>query len=480
MLIGQASINLTANILSALLGLLSVFIFTRLFSPHDYGVYLLGVGFASVVSVILVSWFRNLILSGHARNDGTDVRGLVISGYLILCFSAPLAYGVGRLVGLDVMAALAAVALSIAVGLFELTQDLVRARLMAFSVMKATLVRAVAALGLGVVVALVSPTGSLLLLSSALAYLLAVLIQSRTAWRGTIVKFDRAGLWMVAKTGLPLTLSITLLGISTVTDRFMIANLVGAADAGRYVAGLDLVRQTLMIPALSAAAAFFPLAVQIQARQGDAAVRTHLAECLELLLSITLPACLGFAIVSSHVANVILGVDFRALAAQTMPIVATSVIFQILTQQYLHASFLLSGRNSFYLINTASIIVANVIMSYVLVSHYGTVGAAWARLGADVVGFVCALILSRFAFPVPLPLGRLALTVIAGLAMAVTVGALDRGLHVADLAACAILASAGLVTYAALCWLFDISRIRGRLKHGLAIFRTKFANGNIG
>ena len=159
MLIGQASINLTANILSALLGLLSVFIFTRLFSPDDYGVYLLGVGFASVVSVVLVSWFRNLILSGHARDDGTDVRGLVISGYLILCLSAPLAYGAGRLVGLDATASLAAVVLSVAVGLFELTQDLVRARLMAFSVMKATLVRAIAALGLGVVVALVSPNG---------------------------------------------------------------------------------------------------------------------------------------------------------------------------------------------------------------------------------------------------------------------------------------------------------------------------------
>ena len=42
MLIGQASINLSANILSALLGLLSVIVFTRLFSPHDYGVYLLA------------------------------------------------------------------------------------------------------------------------------------------------------------------------------------------------------------------------------------------------------------------------------------------------------------------------------------------------------------------------------------------------------------------------------------------------------
>src|ERR1700710_1436381 len=209
MLIGQASINFSANILSAVLGLLSVFVFTRLFSPHDYGVYLLGVGFAAVVSVFLVGWFRNLILSGHARNDGTDVRGLVMSGYLLCCLTAPIAYGLGRLVGLDTTAALAAVVLSVAIGLFELTQDLVRARLMALSVMKATLVRAAAVLGLGIVVALVSPTG-LLLLSSALAYLLAVLVQTRTAWRGTVAKFDGKGLAVLARTGLPLTLSLTV------------------------------------------------------------------------------------------------------------------------------------------------------------------------------------------------------------------------------------------------------------------------------
>ena len=368
--------------------------------------------------------------------------------------------------------------LSVTIGLFELTQDLVRARLMALSVMKATLVRAGAVLGLGIVVTLVSPTGFLLLLSSALAYLLAVLVQSRTAWQGTVAKFDRPGLAALAKTGLPLTLSLTLLAISSVTDRFMIANLVGSADAGKYVAALDLVRQTLMMPAMSAAAAFFPLAVQIHTSRGDAAVRSHLAECVELLLSITLPACLGFAVISTHVANVVLGTDFREAAAQIMPIIAVAVIFQVLTQQYLHASFLLSGRNSFYLINTASIIAANVILSYVLVSHYGTVGAAWARLGADVVGFACALILSRFAFNVPLPLGRLALVMIAALLMALTVSTLDRSLHLADLAASAVLAGAGLVTYTGLCWLFDISRIRGRLKTGFAMFRTKFASSN--
>jgi O-antigen/teichoic acid export membrane protein len=480
MLIGQASINLSANILSALLGLLSVFIFTRLFSPHDYGVYLLGVGFASVISTFLAGWFRNLILSGHAKDDGTDVRGPVLSGYFICCLTAPAAYALGRLVGLDAMAAMAAVALAIAIGLFELTQDLVRARLLALTAMKATLVRAGAALALGIVVALLGPTGFFLLTSSALAYGLAILVQSRTAWRGTVITFDRSALMTAARQGLPLTLSLTLLAISSVTDRFMIANLVGPADTGRYIAGLDLVRQTLMMPAISAATAFFPLAVQIHASKGRDAVRSHLAECLELLLGITLPACLGFAVISSHVANVVLGVDFRQIAAETMPVVAVAVIFQILTQQYLHASFLLSARNSFYLINTASIIAANVILSYVLISKYGTVGAAWARLGADVVGFVCALVLSRLAFPVPIPVGRLALTVIAGLVMALIVGILDRNLHVSDLTACIVLVGVGLASYVALCWWLDISKARGRLKHGFAFFRAKFANGGIG
>ena len=218
----------------------------------------------------------------------------------------------------------------------------------------------------------------------------------------------------------------------------------------------------------------------IHANQGRAAVRTHLGECAELLFSITLPACLGFAVIAPHVANVVLGVDFRETAAQIMPIIAVAVVFQVLTQQYLHVSFLLSGRNSFYLINTVSIIVANVILSYVLISEYSVVGAAWARLGADIFGAACALILSRRAFPIPVPLGRLALTLIASLVMALIVGALDRNLHVSDLSACVILALVGLTIYAALCWAFDISRVRARSKNGLTFFRSKLASMGIG
>lgn len=480
MLIGQAGINLTANVLSALLGLLSVFVFTRLFTPHDYGIYLLGVGFASVSSAFLAGWFRNLVLSGHARNDGTEVRGVVASGFALVCLSTPLAFAFARLIGLDTTAALAAVALSIAIGLFDITQDLIRARLMAFSVMRGTLVRSTSVLCLGVIAALISPTGLQLLLAATAACLFAILTQSRAAWRGTSFAFDRMELVALARQGLPLTLSLTLLAISSVTDRVMIANLVGPADAGKYVAALDLVRQTLMLPAMSTAAAFFPLAVQIHARQGDAAVRVHFAEYAELLFGVTLPAALGFAMISWHVANVVLGADFREIAGETMPIIAIAVIFQIMTQQYLHASFLLSGRNGFYLINTVAIIVANVTLSYVLVQSHGAIGAAWARLGADVIGFVCAFVLARLAFPVPLPVGRFGLIMVAGLITALTVGALDKELHLSHLAACIVLAAAGAAAYAALGWLFDISHARRRLRSGLALLRARRPNITIG
>jgi hypothetical protein len=69
---------------------------------------------------------------------------------------------------------------------------------------------------------------------------------------------------------------------------------------------------------------------------------------------------------------------------------------------------------------------------------------------------------------------------IAGLIMALMVGALDTRLHVSDLSACAILVGVGSASYVGLCWLLDISHARRRLKHGAALFRLKFANIGVG
>jgi hypothetical protein len=69
----------------------------------------------------------------------------------------------------------------------------------------------------------------------------------------------------------------------------------------------------------------------------------------------------------------------------------------------------------------------------------------------------------------------MALVMVAGLVMALVVGALDRNLQGQDLTACMILTAAGLPSYAALCWAFDIARFRARSKTGLTLFRARLA-----
>src|ERR1700716_3309540 len=101
MLVEQTAINFCANVFSAAFGLLNVVIFTRLFAPAEFGTYVLGVGFATVTSIFFASWLRLPILREQSRGDGTDVRGIVLPGFLLSCLAAPAAYFAARMVSLD-------------------------------------------------------------------------------------------------------------------------------------------------------------------------------------------------------------------------------------------------------------------------------------------------------------------------------------------------------------------------------------------
>ena len=475
MLVGQTAINFAANFISAVFGLINVMVFTRLFAPAEFGTYVLGVGFASIATSFMSNWLRLPIMREQARGDGTDIRGILLPGLLLSALLAPLTYLVAILAGFGSAPALAAAGLALAVGFFEVGQDLMRAHLKAFTVMKATVLRAVLVSVFGITVSVAGHTGVLLLMSSAFAYLLAALAFASNVWAGTVICFDRARLIALAKAGIPFTASVTLYSLSSVIDRFIIAHLIGPAAAGQFSAGADLVRQALIIPAISAAAAFCPLAVQIYANQGREAARSHLEECFEFLLAIVLPASVGFAVVSTPIADVVFGPDFRTMAAAAMPIVSIAVIFQIMSYQYLHIGFLLSERNSFYFWNTSLVLVVNLAVSYVLIMRLGAVGAAWGRLVAEMFGFASALVLTRWAFPMPVPFLRMTRVLLATLVMATVVRSLELTLHLSDKDALIVLLPAGIVTYLMMCWLLNVAKGRNHLNRGLLIVRNALA-----
>jgi O-antigen/teichoic acid export membrane protein len=350
----------------------------------------------------------------------------------------------------------------VTISLFEIGLEILRAQLRAVTFAGAIVARAIAVSVMGISVGLYANQGILLLCSTASAFGLCVLLFSRPVWRGTSISLDRERLVVLLIAGIPLTISSVLLAMSGIIDRFIVAHIVGVGEAGRYVASADLVNQALLMPAMSLASAFMPLAVRTFAQEGADAAARQLADGIEILFAVMLPACVGFAIVSHHAGDLALGPDFRGIAGEIMPIVAFALLFQILTQQYLHVSFLISNRNSFYLWNTGSVFVFNIVVSYLLIEQIGVVGGAWGRLASSIFGFLGALLLTRWAFPVPLPLGRLARILLAGLVMAVVVRALDSMLDVSPAVALAVLIPTGVVTYAAMCWLQNVLGVRDR------------------
>ena len=460
MLLGQTAINFAANVFSAVFGLINVIVFTRLLAPAEFGTYVLGVGFAQIASTFMISWLRLPIMREQARGDGTDVRPSALAALLLCGLALPVGYVAARLADLAPAVAAASIGLTLAVVVYDTSQELLRAEQKAANFMRGTIVRALLVSALGIGSTLFGRTGALLLASMSIAYLVATLSFWRTAWGAAKPRFDAARLVEIVRSGFPLTISLSLLALSGMTDRFLLANLAGVGAAGQFGASLDIVRQSLIIPAISIAAAFVPMAVRSLATSGAADARAHLEKYLEILLAATLPACVGLAIVAPQVADLVLGPNYRAVSHAAMPVFAAALLFQILTQQYFHTSFLLSNRTGLYLANTGSVIVWNLIASYLLISRFGVMGAVWGRLATEIFGCLNAALLSRFGFPMPLPLRRIARVVAATAAMGCVVAALEKLTAASGPAALVVLVPAGVAVYAAAGWWLDIGELR--------------------
>jgi len=462
-LVQQITTYFAANLVSALCGLANVMVFTRLLGPADYGIYVVGSSLAAVLGAMLFTGLKQALLREEAKGDGTDVRATVLLGFALSSITIPLMVFAARpYFGAAGTSLCATIALCFAAGFFELGQEIARARMRPLLFLRATSLRATLVTVAGMSAILLGGGGVALLYSSAGAYLGSAGLAFSAIWRGTRVRLRDSQLIPLLIWSLPLTISMSVLAISATLDRFIVAHLLGAAAAGQYGAAVDLVRQAMIIPAVSVSSAFGPMAMRLLTQQGSAAVREHLGEGIELLMAITVPGCVGFALVAPEIAGLVLGADFREAAERLIPLISIAVIFQILVNQYLHLSFLLANRNGFYFVSTAILLLFNVAATSGLVWEFGLEGAAWSRIATELFGFVVALMLARWAFPMPLPVGRLARVALAATLMALAVWALSHWASRFDKAAIMLLVPAGMIVYGGAVLLLDVAQFRRR------------------
>ena len=448
MLVRHASQYMIASVIAAVFGFLSAAAFTRLLSPGDYGIYVVGVGIAGFVSSILFTWVRFSVMRLQAEGVQRDLRRTALAGYGISAATAPLVFLVIEHVSHRAWReTVCAVVLALGVGLFEMGQEIMRARFQVREFVVGAALRAVLSFAFCIAAIELGLGGVGLIAGAALAYYATAAISARSIWRAPLARADANELILFFRLGFVFTLTGFIYTFQGSLDRLFLAWHSNEAFSGLYGASADLTRQIIQMPAGSIAAAAFPIAVSSLVKSGASEARKQLKSFGEVLLAVSLPSAVGLAVTIPYLASFLLGPAFRETAASIVPILAAGWLFQCLTQYYVHVSFHLAKRPELSLLQGLTSVVVNVACILPLTNSWGLAGTAWSFLISEACGVGIGLALTRFSYPLPTLWGPLARTLLACGVMAGVVVALERLLPVPSVGAFCVLTASGVFVY---------------------------------
>jgi len=461
MLFRHTSQYMISSVVVAVLGFLSAAVFTRLLTPDDYGVYVVGFGVANFVSSMMFTWVRYSVMRFESEGDRADVRMTALAAYIVSALLAPLLVVLVHSVAhIDWTRSLFSVVLSLGLSLFEMSQEMLRSRLKVRAYMIGSVLRSALAFGVCIVIAKLGGGGMGQLAGAALAYYLASALTAGEIWKGPRAPMDADKLRLFFWLGLSITAGGVFATFQLSLDRLFLAWRFGDAYAGLYGASADVVKQIILIPAGSVAAAAFPLTVRIFTTGSAEDTRRQLARTGELLLAVLAPAAVGLGLTAPYLVSFLLGPSFRDTAVQVMPIVAFAWLFQSLSQSYIHVSYHLAMKQWMSIPHGIAALGANCAMLWPLTTHFGFIGAAWSLLISEAFGAVVSYLFTLRAYPLPLVPGAIRRVAVSCGWMAVGVHWLERYLTQYSAGAFLVLAVVGGAIYLAVGFLLDLCESR--------------------
>lgn len=457
---------LPANIVQGVVGFLAIVIFTRLLSPEDFGRYALAFSVMTLAHVAVFSWLEAAMARfWAAQGDGADLAGhfasLYRAAFILTALWLPATAVVAALLPVDPMFRLA-----LAVGLAgapirclsKLGQERFRAAGEVAKAARLDMAVAVGGLVIGVAFALIGAGGAAPLAGLALAPLAAlpfVLPGELRQARAGVVTAQR--LKSYAGYGYPIAASLALTVVLASTDRFLLAAFMDEAAVGAYHASYSIANRTLDVLFLWLGSAGQPALVMALERGGLERLREAAREQASTFFLIGVPAAVGVALVARPLAEVLIGEELRAAAAQVTPWIALSALLYGLTAYYFGQAFTLGRKTKRLLLAMAVPAVVNVLLNLILIPRFGVLGAAWSTAASFGVGLLATMAMGRRVVPLPIPWDSLARCLVAAGIMAAVVwrlpaigGALELALD----------ASVGAAVYAAVAMVLNAAGVR--------------------
>lgn len=468
------SIYLVAYILPAAVGFFAVTAYTRLLSPAEYGVYVVGISLAGILGAIFFAWIKLSVSRYQAMSAEVDFRGTAMVAFAltvaVLCATTPLVVLFRSDISIELL--LASMFVAIMANAVDVGQEFERAKLRPYRFAAISIVRSISSVGFGLLGIWLGWGGLGLLAAFGLGSLAGIIL-NLAGDRTRIARFERSQFMQLVRYGLPLTLAGLSVAVYSACDRLIVAYLLGKDAAGIFGVAADLPRQFMVMIASSVAAATVPLVFRSLSENNSETTRERLTESFELLLVVVAPVAVWLALAADQVAGTLVGIDFRAGVSALLPTLVLARLFGIANQFYVQISFQLAERPFMLAAQSFLTLVISVILMFALIGGYGLYGAALATLATEAIGFLVAVVLMHRAHPVPFELNRLAGVAFSAAVMAAAILVARSQAGGTGLMSLVIVSLAGGFTYAVAAWLLNVANVRTLSLRFLRTFNRK-------
>jgi O-antigen/teichoic acid export membrane protein len=410
-----------ASILSKLIAVALLPLYTRYLTPADYGAA--EVMFAAVVSASIVVRLGLIeaLLRFYYRDD-EDPRQVLSSTFAGLFWFATIGALVALPFATQISEALldrpAAGLVRISIGglwvltMFEFMLTTFRLEERARAYFVTTILNVLITIGLTVVLVVGAGDGARGLLigsyASGGAFVLALIVAQR---RRLSLRFDRALLRRLLRFGLPTMPAEASLYLLNFVDRIIIVRSAGLAEAGLYSLAVKFA-QAINVIVRGFQLAWPPLAYSIR---DDDEARGVYATVVTLFVTGCAFAVTGMWLFSRWIVRALAAPEFFG-SYKAIGLISTAVTLYAL---YLVLVVILgrTGRTEFNFPATLAALVANIALNLILVPPLGIVGAALALVASYVVVLVLMYGFTQRLFPVPYEWGRLARVLLTSAAL---------------------------------------------------------------
>ncbi|MGD0639416.1 MAG: oligosaccharide flippase family protein [Roseiarcus sp.] len=465
MIVGLAFVSNTVfNFLVALL-------VARFLGPAEYGRFAIAWAGAVLINTAGFDWIRLSAVrfySRRVREERPAVRATLDACFAALALVVALGALTLSLSGLDLPLSPGLIVLTaltgVANGLYDLRTALARARFFDRAYIVIVLVKNGLGLVLTVGGALAFGSAKIALAGACLSIGLAMAATYRDLRdpEARLGLAERPLAWSYFGYAGPFIVSSVLFQLIPFAGRILAGTLYGYDEAGQFSLANDIGVRVLAAIASALDVILFQQAVRAEETLGREGARAQIADNMAFVVAVVLPAAVGFWLCLPGIEALIAPKAYRGpFSAYLGPMLPGLAAFVLMTFA-VAPIFQIAKRTAPMILAALAAIEANVALVATMPRGQTGYWLAEAQSGALVVGLAVALLLAwgtRPQWPRARDiLGALAATGVMALALWPL-----RGLE-PNVAVLAAQTSIGVAIYGALAWLFDIARMRERVK----------------